>query len=170
MRIAAYVGLALISVMISSTTLKAQTLLETVAWLNNGGFYNVEEFKQLPNGTLIAPDYKTTTANGSKEYWKVADQSNCIIEKSYPSSRIEVTYYLNNFLPDFKITIERDGLYAMIWSGESPIVCVVQSGNKSCNTTLTFEAIDYDTSVRFKRAFDYIFHEYCHLARYSKPF
>jgi hypothetical protein len=150
---------------------KAQTLLETWVFLSNSGLFHIEDLKQRPDGTVTEPYHPHIT--GGEAIRKLKEQQNCVIRKENKNG-VWVEYYLNNVLPDHSTKFFPDwGSYTIRLFGDTTVSCVYDPStkNKNCYKTFGLDVLDdEELLIQFERAIHYVYTEFCHYARPSKPF
>jgi hypothetical protein len=165
------------------------TLLETFVFLQYGNVFDIDELKENSPGVLRLPDSpKNPKPNqqwlgcgNCEEIWSVKDFKQCILRMDNQGSEIIgydkrivpyhnwVEYYLNNVSEDY--FSEQDGYFLIKLFGENGVRCGNFGPKPVCYDHFYLKANTNEMGVRYKRALEYIYTNFCHFAQHSKkPF
>lgn len=103
------------------------------------------------------------------------DKQNCVLRVDTKSG-IWTEYYLNKILPSQFTYFDREwGLYKIRFEGDEIIRCVYVPTDKhephSCYKSHTIDVRNRaNLAMRFERAIDYVYANFCHYAQPLKPF
>jgi hypothetical protein len=151
----------------------AQSLLETWVFLENSGFFDIGDLKESPTGTLVEPHHQQI--EGGESTWKLKDKQNCVLREERKNGSW-TEHYLNNVLPKRFAYFDPEwgGVHKIRLEGDENIRCVYDSTDRrephSCYKTHTISVLKRELVMRFERAIDYVYTNFCHYARPSKPF
>ena len=151
----------------------AQSLLETWVFLDNSGFFDIGDLKENPTGTLVVPHHQQI--EGGESTWKLKDKQNCVLREERKNGSW-TEHYLNNVLPNRFAYFDREwGVYKILLEGDENVKCVYDpTDNREphrCYKTEIIGVLDNELEVlHFERAINYVYTNFCHYARASKPF
>ncbi len=152
--------------------LKAQTLLETWVFLMNFGLIDITDLKEYPVGTLKVPHPERLPTGGS--VWTLKDKQTCELRMDLNNKyKYWEEYYLNNVLRN-RVTYVEGGFYKIKLFGDQQIKCgydpTTIPPETRCYKAFDLLVEDQQDVVRFERALDYLYSNFCHYAQGSKPF
>jgi hypothetical protein len=146
--------------LLAPATAKAQSLLESWAFVHHRALIPIDELKESADGTLVTPDHPGV-AKEDAEVWTVIDKPGCIIRAENTSSGAVTEFYLNNMSSTRATVLKADGSFLIGVMGDKPVQCRHLQSEKLCDHFTTLTSSDSRGYRAIERTLNHIYGTFC---------